>query len=164
MTQYLIILLVIIGAFIGGEYDGRKTGSADQSSKDQIKFDEINSEIAKQKVQANALLEKAQADVIAKQEEIDQFKNQLEKSDADRKKTIADLQRKYAGDKLQFTAKIAGCGSGGSGSNGQGNSSSSNATTTIVLPDKITSDLRQLAVDADTLSSEYKKCFDWANK
>ena len=167
MNTYILIsiLLAIAGAFAGGEFDGRHRGADQQVVADQAKFDRMNLALAKQKDEANALLEKAQADIITAQAAADDFKTQLEKESAARKTDNDRLRGSYAGRSLQYASKAPRCGAGGSDANGaQGAAASPDAAAVVQLPDTITRDLRQLTFEADTLKSEYQKCFDWVRR
>ena len=162
----LLVVLAIAGAGIGGELAGHKAGVASQKVADQAQFDKINTDLTKQKAEANALLESEQAKLIAAIAERDRLKSNMEKEHAENLANIATLRRSYAGLSLRFRPEqAAGSGNGSGCANGaKGNPPSADDATVVQLPDSVTNGLRQLAEDADNLAADYKLCYQWATR
>ncbi len=71
MNQYFIIVLVWAASLVGlGLYEnhaGHTAGVNEQKVEDQKEFDKVNAERAQQKVDAAALMQKEQSDIIGLQ-------------------------------------------------------------------------------------------------
>lgn len=167
----LALVIALGGAFFGyGDYkynDGVKSGTNTQKVADQKQFDTVNAALTGQKTEANDKYRKLADQALADKAAVDEFKHNLEKSNAQAKADVETLRRKYAGVSLRFTttAKAAGCGNSGGGTQGgQGTAASPNATVTVQLPDQIDGNLKQLTVDGDSLNADYKKCVAWVNR
>lgn len=168
MNPYIIIgaLIALAAAFFGGDHLGHGRGVNEQKVADQKQFDQINAERAKQKAEANALYQQAQADIIALQADRDALKTTLEKEREEARKTTDDLRTKYAGLSLRFrSVQSGGNRQDGAGAKGAGGNPASPAATTVLqLPDQVAGNLRQLAFDADKLRDDYALCYGYANK
>lgn len=168
MNPYLIIgaLVALAAAFGGGDYLGHGRGIDEQKVADQKIFDQINAGLAKQKAEANALYQQAQADIIALQAERDDLKTTLEKEREEARKTTDDLRSKYAGLSLRFrSVQSGGNRPNGAGAQSAGGNPASPATASVLqLPDQVAGNLRQLAFDADKLRDDYALCYGYANK
>lgn len=167
---YVVIGLAVVGILAAIAYgiDSRayERGVTVQKAEDQKEFDRINGELTTQKAEANRLLQKAGADIIALMAERAKLTAKLEKQHADNQAATAALRDKYAGVGLRFAApEGSGCGAGGGGSQGASSDAASTpATAVIQLPDALTRNLRRLAEDADKLKDEYALCYAWAGE
>jgi hypothetical protein len=159
-------VLLVLALVAGAGVKGHSMGVDAQKAMDQAQFDAINAALTKQKSEANALLQKAQGDIIALQQQRDSFKTQLEVKDAQNRNATAALTAKYSGLQLRFrTAQSAGCGAGSASAvSSPANAASDAGTAIAVLPDAVTASLRQLAIDADNLNDAYKLCYGYATK
>lgn len=169
MNPYLLLVigLALAGAYFGGEHQGHAAGVNDQKVTDQATFDRYNREIDRNKTEAASLLATANAKIVAGQAREDEFKTQLEKAREINRNEVDTLRRKYASTGLRFAAPAAaGCGDGRGGSSGPETKTAGAEGPLVVvqLPDKITGDLRQLTVDADTLRVEYAACYAYVNR
>ncbi len=167
-NPYVILggVLLVLALVAGAGVKGHSMGVQAQKVADQVEFDRINAAITKQKAEAAAIMQGKQAEIIALQQQRDSFKTQLEVKDAQNRKATADLTRKYSGLQLRFRAvQSAGCGAGGSGTvPSSANAAGDAGTVVAVLPDAITVNLRQLAIDADNLRDAYALCYAYATK
>lgn len=149
--------------------DGVEQGQGEQQKADQKTLDDINVQLSKQKADADALYLAKVKEVLDTVKQRDAFKKQLgEANEKDRLSTEAH-HVELAGQQLRFATSCnptnaGGGGSGGSAASPGGTAAANDATTIVQLPAKITSDLRQLAFDADRLADEYRKCYGYANK
>jgi hypothetical protein len=168
MNPYLIlgIVLVIGAAGIGGCNYGHDTGINEQKAADQAQFDKLNSDIANQKIQANAVYRNAQDANLALMIERDQFKTRLEKEHANNQAATTALRDKYFGIGLRFTAEpTARLGSGGGSTKGaEINPAGDEPASLVQLPGEIAANLRRLAFDADQLADDYRKCYGYATQ
>lgn len=163
------VILAIVVAWLGSlgavGYWQHDAGVAAQKISDQAQFDKINQERADEKAAANAIYRKTQDANLALATERDQLKTNLEKEHAANQKRTADLADTYARVRLRFNAPSTGHRNSGGSTEGASAGSAGTAGTTVVqLPDQITSDLRQLVIDADNLKDAYTECYDYANK
>ena len=167
MNPYIILgaLVSAIALFSGGFMAGKHYGTTTQKVADQAEFDKINNERTAQKAEANKLYRQAQSDIIALQAERDTLKTTLETERETNRKATDDLRTKYSGLSLRFRAQSArpGANSGSTACPGTGPASAA-AAPVLQLPDSITSDLRQLALDADKLRDDYAECYGYAKK
>ena len=167
IDPYSIIYAIIIwlASLAGVGWWQHNAGRDAQKAADQVQFDRINADLAKQKTIAADIYRNAQATIIQTMAERDKFKTQLETDHAKNLKTIDDLRNKYAGVGLRFTApKDAGCGAGSpSPMPPEAGTARIESAAVIQLPAEIASNLRALAFDADALTVEYKKCYDAIN-
>lgn len=146
---------------------GKESGVKSQQAVDQVKYDDYAKDIAEQKLEADSLYREAQANVIAAMSELDKFKTTLENERAKSNADIELMRRNYASLGLRFTttAKAAGCGSRSTGTNStEGAAPGAAETVSIQLPAALAANLRQLALDADTLNSEYGICYKYINR
>ena len=168
MNPWIILgaVTAMIIALAGAAYEGHSIGVNSQKAADQKQFDDINNRLAAQKVEANGLYRKQQDENLIVMTERDKLKNQLGEQDAKNRKSVLVLNANLATAKLQFrTSQTTGCGNGGGSAVGSGgNSASTQSTSVVQLPDKVTSDLRQFALDADLLAADYKLCYGYATK
>lgn len=167
INPYVILAIVLawVCSLAGVGYWQHDAGIASQKITDQVQFDKINQERTDEKAQANAIYRHAQDDNLALATERDQLKTNLEKEHAINQKRTADLADTYARVRLQFNAPGAGHRDGGGSTEGTNANTTSAASATVVqLPDQITSDLRQLVIDADNLKDNYTECYGYANK
>lgn len=160
----LVIAAVLAIVAIGADRFGYTRGVNAQKVADQVEFDAINAKLTTQKAEAAAAYRQAQDDIIALQVERDQIKTDLEKKREADRKTTDDNRTKFASLGLRFPApKGAGDRADSCGPKAPGaNAAEPSAPATVELPKQITSDLRQLALDADNLADEYRKCHGYA--
>lgn len=167
-SPWLILggVLLVLALVAGAGVKGHSMGVQAQKVADQVQFDKINAGLTKQKAEANAIYQKAQGDIIALQQERDQFKTQLGVKDAQNRKATAALTARYSGLRLRFrTAKSAGTGANcASTVSSSPNPAGDAGTTVVVIPDALNHDLFQLARDADDLRDSYATCYAYANQ
>lgn len=168
MNPYSIIaaLLIAMGLWFGGEYRGHSTGVAEQKVADQIQFDKINAGLTKQKTDAATLYQNVQASIIALQTERDTFKTQLGEQHAKDQAATDAARSRYSNLKLRFRATQGErCGGSSSGSvPGSTNPTGATGAKTVELPTAVTSNLRQLAFDADQLADNYRLCYNFTRQ
>ena len=159
-------VLLVLALCAGSAYEGHSYGVDSQKVEDQKEFDAINAKLAQQKTDAAAILATVNAANLALAVERDKLKTSLGEQDAKNRKATLVLNANLATAKLQFrTAQGSGCGDSSSGTGSPGATSSSPQSSAVVqLPDKITIDLRQFALDADNLANDYKLCYGYATK
>ena len=160
------ILVFFIGSLLAASYVAYDLGQDSQKAKDQVIFDQVNADLAKQKKEAASLLNSLQQKIIDAQAESAKFKHQLEIQRAQHNETVTALRTEYAASGLFFDSpQSAGCGSsGGSTGGSQGDPSSTCPTSRVQLPDSIAADLRQLVYEADKLAVEYETCYNYINR
>lgn len=155
----IVIGLVAAGSFIGG----RGVGVNYQKVADQKQFDQVNRQLDDNKTEASALLKKANADNLTTMIERDNLKTNLEKAHAANEIATNTIRTQFTNTELRFAAQARECGAGGSSSSpSSGNPPSPAGSTIVQLPTKITTDLRQLTLEADRLVDAYKLCFGYA--
>lgn len=161
LTFILAGLLALVIAAGAGYYKGDTDGDNNRAVKDQKQFDATNAQIAQNKAIAASDLAKIVAANMLLEQQRDILKTQLEKDHAKAQSVTDDLRQQLATRSLSFrTAEIAGCGSGSGAAPGTATGPGVSAATVIVqLPDKVTSDLRLLALDADRLRDNYTLCY-----
>ena len=170
MNQYIIIALVWLSSLLGvgvwQNHSGHVAGVNAQKVSDQVQFDKINQERADQKTAANAEYRKVQDENLALMADREAFKTTLEKEREKNRIATNALRDKYSSVGLRFaTGQGAGLGRCSCSTQSPGaNSPSSDGPSVVQLPDKVTSDLRQLEYDADTLADEYRKCYSYAQQ
>lgn len=152
-------ILIALACAASG-YEGNRIGKDTQAVADQSQFDKYNQQIASQKVQAAAILADANAANAKLAADRDTLKTQLGAAHAAAEIATNSLRTQLAGSSLRFAAgEDSGCGAGGSGTKAAGASADSSAASAVIqLPAKVTSDLRQLAFDADELKNNYAAC------
>lgn len=162
----LLFVLMLVGAFAGGEHIGNVRGTDAQKVADQKQFDTIEAERTTQKAEANALYRKAQDANLALMTERDQLKTTLGEQDAKNRKATLVLSASLATLKLQFrSAQSAGDrADGGSAKSSAANPACAESAAVVQLPDKVASDLRRLTFDADALADDYRLCYGYATK
>jgi len=157
-------IVALAGAGLGGYTTGRSAGVNAQKVADQVQFDTINEALTNQKAEANAAYRAFQEHNLALVVERDQLKTNLEKRYAQDAAATDAARREYAGLGLRFqpaeNAGSRGCrlGTGSAEADAPG----PDAAATVELPAPITSDLRQLTLEADRLADEYRKCYGYA--
>ena len=161
LTEALIA--VVLAGLVGfwGFHQGENYGIAKQKAVDQTAFDTINKERSDQKTQADAILQKANADIIATQQKNATLNAQLEKENALYQANATALRKQLSTERLRFTvtAKSAAHRScGASAGSAAASASEPAATATIRLPDVLAGNLRQLSFDASVLAGNYAKC------
>ena len=161
MYKYLIAALVVIALMVGADQFGHSRGVNQQKVEDQAQFDKINADIAANKTKAANSLANENAKNAALAVAWDATKNELEKERESHRTVTADLNRKYSGLSLRFrAAQAAGSGGGGISPLPPGSDAASASGAPILqLPDQIAGDLRRLALDADNLNDDYRKCY-----
>lgn len=168
MNPYILIgaALLWLVSLAGTGYGMLGVGKKSQKVVDQVQFDKVNSDLTKQKADANRLYQQAQADIIKAQAERDEFKTQLGVQREASRKVTDDLRGKYAAISLRFSApKSAGDrGNCGSAIGTAITAASPAAAAVIQLPDEIAGNLRQLTADADKLRDDYALCYAYAMK
>jgi hypothetical protein len=168
-NPYFIIaaLLSLLCSFGAGEWHGNRIGKLTQSAADQLLFRKYEADITAQKAKANNLYQAALEANVVTMAERDKFKTTLENEYAAHQATTNQLHAQYASNRLRYsvTATDSGCRTSSSGT--QVTSSDPSITTftsELQLPDEITSNLQQLAFDADQLADAYRKCYDYAQQ
>lgn len=164
ITEALIALVLAGLVGIAGFWQGDKFGIAKQKATDQTAFDTINKERTQQKTDADAILAKANADIITKQQENAALNAKLEKQDATYQAATTALRAQLSTRSLRFAvpAKSAAHRSCGASASGAAASSAQPAAAPSVrLPSLLTSNLRQLSFDAAVLAGNYAKCKEW---
>lgn len=156
----LALFIALAAAIAGAGYEGHKFGVDQQKAADQGQFDAFNKQVDANKAQAAALLAKANADILAAITERDQAKHQLEVTYAQAQQATDTLRTQFASQRLRFTIPTPAAGNGGGGTDGTAPDANRPAGPTVVqLPDQISSDLWQLAYDADKLKDAYAACY-----
>jgi lipopolysaccharide export system protein LptC len=169
MNIYAIVAAVALLAATNlfSNRQGHTAGVNAQKVADQAVFSKYEKDIAEQKTVANAIYRASQDAVIKAQTELDTFKTQLENDRVKSKDEIELMRRQYATVGLRFTttAKGAGCGSSSSVTNTtKSEAPGTQETVSVQLPETLTANLRQLAIDADELNSEYGICYKYINR
>lgn len=163
MNPYLIIgaLIALMAVGAAGLAEGRHIGLVEQSQTDQKQFDAINAGLTAQKAQAAKLLADTNSENMAILKQRTDLQTQLEKAHVAAQIATDSLRTQLAGSSLRFASpESTGSGASGGSAKATGQSADSPAATAVIqLPDKITSDLRQLAYDADALKDSYTACY-----
>lgn len=168
MNPYLIIgALIFLAVACGGSaYEGHRFGVDQQAVADQKQFDTINAEITQQKAEAHTLLEKAMDDNLDLETQRNTLKDKIQKDREDARNKTDALTRQLAFERLRFIpTEDSGCRVGGG--DAQGSSPGSAGTTQapdVLLPEAISRNLFQLALDADRLRDDYAACYAWATQ
>jgi hypothetical protein len=138
------ILVFFIGSLLAASYVAYDLGQDSQKAKDQVIFDQVNADLAKQKKEAASLLNSLQQKIIDAQAESAKFKHQLEKQRAQHNETVTALRTEYATSGLFFNPpQSAGCGSSGGSTEGpKGGSPSTCPTTHVQLPEPLATRIR----------------------
>ena len=167
MNPWVILALVLAFLGVGGSsfMYGDHVGTLGQQVKDQKQFDQINADIAKNKVIADAIYRNAQAIIIQQAADRALSDNQREKERQTDAKTNSDLRAKYDATILRFhTTKTPGPGD--CSGNTPGSTSSppgDTGTVEVQIPDEIARKLRSIVFDADSLSTDYTLLYNWAH-
>jgi len=157
----VLIAAIIAAAIATAAY---RTGVNAQKVADQGEFDRINASITEQKAQANAAYRTVQEHNILVMKERDTLKTKLQTEKLTNAKAINDLRTRYANVGLRYVTKDARLGDGGVGSLlGTGNAAGNVATTINELPAAITTSLRSIAYDCDSLNVDYRLLYDWVH-
>lgn len=169
MNTYVAIgaVALLAASHLGAERYGHQAGVNQQKVADQVEFDNYKQQIKEQTAAANRQYIEAQNSVTQALVELDAFKTNLENVRAKSKDEIELVRRQYATVGLRFTttAKAAGCGdSNQSTGNSKDETPRAKATVSVQLPETLTANLRQLALDADNLNSEYGVCYRYVNR
>jgi hypothetical protein len=171
VNLYVILgAIVIMGAALfGAERAGESRGHALQAVTDQVQFDHVNAQLTAQKAQANALIQAAADQALAKQRaDADLLRHQEHSYENDLAATDL-VRRSAAAERLRVTVNVPDSGSRpGSGDSVRGEDATAGATRTetVELPAQVGQDLRDLVFDADQLADAYRKCYraeypDW---
>ena len=167
MNPWVILALVLAFLGVGGSsfMYGDHVGTLGQQVKDQKQFDQINADIAKNKVIADAIYRNAQAIIIQQAADRALSDNQREKERQTDAKTNSDLRAKYDATILRFhTTKTPGPGNCGTNTNSPGTSTTGDSgTVEVQIPDEIARKLRSIVFDADSLSTDYTLLYNWAH-
>ena len=170
MNIYALAVAVCLwlASLTGVGYWQYGAGKDAQKAADQSRFATYDSAIATQKAQANLEYRNAQDANVQLMAERDQLRNTLEKARAQNQTATDDLRRRLAGERLRFAAALPreprpGTDSGSAPASGV-DAARADAPAVVELPATLTSDLRQLALDADRLRDEYRLCFDAIHK
>ena len=167
MNPWVILALVLAFLGVGGSsfMYGDHVGTLGQQVKDQKQFDQINADIAKNKVIADAIYRNAQAIIIQQASDRALSDNQREKERQTDAKTNSDLRAKYDATILRFrTTKTPGPGDCSGNSSGSSSSTPGDSgTVEVQIPDEIARKLRSIVFDADSLSTDYTLLYNWAH-
>jgi hypothetical protein len=149
-----------------GLQQGRTMGINSQKVLSQGQFDKVNKDLSTQKAEAALKLKVLYDQRDADQAAHDDVKQKLEIARVKQQTEISALRVKYSSSVLRYPTpkQGAGCGlSSVSSASSQADSPDAASPTLSQLPDAITRDLRQLTVDADELSANYRACYDYIN-
>ena len=143
------VLALVVGLFLAEQHIEQR-GADRQLLTDQAVANKLKAEAAQALASETAKTLKAQgdlADLIAKLEtdrETQQIANR------------ADLRRRSAGPRLQFTAEVARCGGSGDSAQGSAPGATGNPAGAVVqLPAALSGDLWDFASDAESLAIDY---------
>lgn len=161
------IIAVVVALLAAFAYrSGHSNGVDSQKVFDQAQFDTINSQLAHQKVEANAKLQAALEanirDVVAHDTKLKELSEQHLVDAA----ATAALGDKLATVGLRFRpAEATGCRvSSVVAAAAQGSSPGAPQAVAMELPTEITTNLRQLARTADELRDNYAVCYAYVNR
>lgn len=160
MNPYLIIaaILAIVGAFAGGEFDGRQRAhTADVAATEALK------------VQAASDLAAETAKTRTAEQALQAITNTQNLKDASHEKTVADLSARLqraagpAGRLRDPNATAGGCGAGGGGAQGAttsaaGDRTADGAETGGLLSEQLTGLLQRTQREADAINDAYASC------
>ena len=143
---------------------GLHVGEDRQQVADQKQIDATNAQISENKSEAARLMQTAQQANIDLMTQRDTLKTQLEQDHVKNQQITNNLRASYTGG-LRFAAsESAGRGDCGGGTVPQATAPASPPVPAVCqLSNEATSDLRQLAYDADDLRDAYTLCYDWAH-
>ena len=135
-----------------------------QTLVDAKEFKRIDDERTEQKRVANVTLRKALEKNIAVQLANDKRAQEQEKENAKLKADFDDIRRKYVGVGLRFpAAESPGHRPGGASALPAGTDTAVPAAAAVLqLPDSVTANLRQLAYEADQVTANYDRCYQFA--
>lgn len=163
--SYAITIVVFVATFILGGIAGDKIGIDRQKTVDQYQFDKINIQLADQKRVAAETLDRLNAENLKLILDRDTLKTTLEKRYADAQAVTTSVRRELSTLKLRFTVETGRAGGGSiSSASPEVIPASLAGAALIELPEKITSDLRLWAEDADALRDAYAICYGWTTQ
>ena len=155
---YGAMVLALVGGYAGWTMHQRDIGAAREIAA-------CNANTAAQKAEASSVLAKALADTAAAQAALADFKTKLEKDrEISQAKNAADLRNRLAGQRLQFSAQIAGCRGGGAAAQSAAPGAAGDpAATVIQLPEPINGNLLRFSADAESLKIDYGILYSYVN-
>lgn len=168
MNPTLIIIALVSAGVIafGADRFGHNRGITEQKVADQKVIDEVNAQLEASKAEAARILLDLNAEILTLVTARDQAKNVLEAEREKARQSDAADRAKYNALSLRFksvknsASRDCGTNTGGTGIN----PTPTEPTEIIQLPDEVTSDLRQLAFDAQELNGDYAKCYAFAQQ
>ena len=166
MNNYFIIGFIAL-AGIGGAYGGYEYGTNKTKVEMQVTITKMETAMTDQKSEAAKKYQELVDEKIAADAANAKLISDGAKERENNRQVTADLNRKYSGLSLRYTA-LKNTGAGNGSVSTQGAPAETNpqgaATEVLQLPDRITIGLRQLANTCDTWIDEYRTCYDWVEK
>ncbi len=150
--NYLILIALAISLVASFGFGYRTGGNA-------VKV-EYQSLIDTQKNEAEALRERNDKEIEAKNKENEAIKATIEKERQSNVKKTNDIRNQLNASGLRFKPSTSGA-SGADKVPSQDGTSSNSGAAKIELPASITADLRELAYDCDTLLNDYEALFNF---
>ena len=167
LNPWIIVSLLIGAIAIGaGSYKkGYDNGQLAQLAIQNEAINRVNKKLSDNKAEAARLIKERQAEIDTLVAKRDELKYTLEKERANNAKITNDLRTSYANLQLRF--KSASSGGSGNGSGGQvstgSEATSDSETSSCVVSDEVTTALRAIAYDCDTLRDDYKLLYDFVH-